>query len=331
MKNILLIATGGTIASKPTKYGLTPSITSEQILEQAPNISSLCNVSAIQLMNIDSTNMSPYNWLEIVKCIKENYNKYDGFVIAHGTDTLAYTASALSYLIQNPKKPIVLTGSQKSIYLQETDARRNLYDSFLFACDDHAHGVNVVFNSKIITGTRARKIKTHSYDAFDSIDFPYVGIIFNDRIIYYINEKIQGDVIFYDDLNVNVNILKLVPGMDAKILEYLGSVSDVIIIEGFGVGGLPNYDNESKMLKVATNLRKNGKIMVLSTSVPHEGSNTSVYEVGGKVKNSLNILENYNMTLESTVCKMMWITSITKDINKIEKMFYTAISHDILI
>lgn len=330
MKKILLIATGGTIASKQTEVGLVPSITSDEILAFAPRIADLCEVSAIQLMNIDSSNMSPKGWIKIAECVKENYDKYDGFVITHGTDTLAYTASALSYLIQNSAKPVVITGSQKSIYLQDTDARKNLYDSFTYVCNEKACGVHVVFDSKIIIGTRARKTRTHSYNAFDSVDYPLTGIIFDNRVIYYLEEKIEGYPIFYDKLNTDVNILKLVPGISPELLEFMGKASDVLIIEGFGVGGIPSYDEENSLAQKLQDLKEQGKIIILSTSVPHEGSNMEVYQVGYEIKGTLNLLENYNMTTESTVCKMMWITAITKDIEKVEKMFYTPISHDIV-
>ena len=217
MKKILLIATGGTIASKPTKVGLVPSITSQEILEFVPSISDYCCVDAVQLMNIDSSNMSPEKWIMIANCVKENYDKYDGFVITHGTDTLAYSAAALSYLIQNSSKPVVMTGSQKSIYLQDTDARKNLKDSFIYACDDKACGVHIVFDSKVIVGTRARKTRTHSYNAFDSVDYPIVAVVFNDRVVYYIEESYEDEVVFYDRLNTNVNVVKLIPGMRPEI------------------------------------------------------------------------------------------------------------------
>lgn len=331
MKKILLIATGGTIASKPTNVGLVPSITSEEILEFVPKIADFCEVSTIQLMNIDSSNMCPQNWIKIANCIKDNYSKYDGFIITHGTDTLSYTSSALSYLIQNSKKPVVITGSQKSIYLQDTDARKNLIDSFIFACDDRACGVHVVFDSKVIVGTRARKIRTHSYNAFDSVDYPIVAIIFNNKVIYYIEEKIEENLRFYDELNEAVNIVKLVPGISPDIFEFIGSISDVIIVEGFGVGGLPCYDDKNIISKKVEQLKEKGKIIILSTSVPHEGSNIEVYQVGNEIKGSLNLLENYNMTLESTVCKMMWITQFTKDVKEVEELFYKPISHDIVL
>lgn len=162
MKDILLIATGGTIASRLTQDGLAPQLCAGDILDCVPSLQKLCRIDALQLMNIDSTNMSPDQWLTIAACVRENYDRYDGFVITHGTDTMAYTAAALSYLIQRSRKPIVLTGSQKSIYSEDTDARRNLYDAFLAAQDDVLFGVLLVFDGHVIAGTRARKMRTKS-------------------------------------------------------------------------------------------------------------------------------------------------------------------------
>ena len=112
MKHILLIATGGTIASRPTENGLAPQLLADDILRCVPALGSLCRIDAVQPMNIDSTNMSPDCWLALADCLRAHYDQYDGFVIAHGTDTMAYTACALSYLVQQSGKPIVLTGAQ---------------------------------------------------------------------------------------------------------------------------------------------------------------------------------------------------------------------------
>ena len=119
MKRILLLATGGTIASKESGEGLSPAITSEEILGYVPSLGELCQIDAIQLMNLDSTNVGPGHWLEMAGAIRRYYREYDGFVFTHGTDTMAYTAAALSYLIQDSPKPIVITGSQKSICLDD--------------------------------------------------------------------------------------------------------------------------------------------------------------------------------------------------------------------
>ncbi|MGM9680649.1 MAG: asparaginase, partial [Eubacteriales bacterium] len=177
MKKILLLATGGTIASKSSGEGLSPKITSEEILGYVPELADLADITAVQLYNLDSTNVCSHHWLRIAQEIRERYDQFDGFVITHGTDTMAYTAAALSYLIQQSPKPIVLTGSQKSIYLRDTDARNNLIGAMLFACDDQASGVHIVFDGKVILGTRARKTRTKSFNAFSSIDYPEIARI----------------------------------------------------------------------------------------------------------------------------------------------------------
>ena len=162
MKHILLIATGGTIASRKTAEGLAPRITPEELLGYVPDAASLCRIETVQPINLDSTNIRPEHWLMLARLIEENYQRYDGFVICHGTDTLAYTASALSYLIQHTRKPIVLTGAQRSIDEDTTDAKVNLMDALRFACVGDS-GVCIVFGSHVIAGTRARKSRTKSY------------------------------------------------------------------------------------------------------------------------------------------------------------------------
>ena len=131
LKRILMIATGGTIASKRSEDGLKPLITSEELLGYVPDVKEFCEVTAMQVINIDSTNIQPKHWLLISSTIEKYYDQFDGFVVCHGTDTMAYTASALSYLIQNSPKPIVITGAQKPIDLEITDAKTNLSVSTL--------------------------------------------------------------------------------------------------------------------------------------------------------------------------------------------------------
>ena len=157
MKKILMIATGGTIASRLGDNGLSPQMSGEEMLTYVPQIQTLCEVSCIQLMNIDSTNISPNEWELLAKTIENNYQSYDGFVICHGTDTMAYTSAVLSYLIPKSPKPIVITGSQKPIDLVITDAKTNLLDSFLYCVSKKACGTNIVFNGKVINGARAKK------------------------------------------------------------------------------------------------------------------------------------------------------------------------------
>ena len=331
MKKILFIATGGTIASKKTENGLTPQITPEELLSYIPEVEGLCEITAVNPFNLDSSNVVPENWSTLVKVVKEHYEDYDGFVIAHGTDTMAYTAAALSYMIQNSEKPIVITGAQRPINLDITDAKTNLSDSFYYACDDASQGVQIVFDGKVIAGTRAKKVRTKSYNAFSSINFPYLAVIQDEHILFYIDDKWQDreNVRFYHDLDDRVALLKLIPSMESSILDYMGEHYDAVVIESFGVGGLPSYESGDFYHSIEK-MTQAGKIVVMTTQVTQEGSNMSVYEVGQKIKNAFGLIESYDMTLEATVTKLMWILGQTKEPEQVKEMFYQTVGHDIL-
>lgn len=328
MKNILLIATGGTIASRPSQNGLTPELQVEDLLSYVPEVAELCVVNAVQLFNLDSTNVFFRHWLKIAECIEKNYSLYDGFVITHGTDTMAYTAAALSYLVQNSQKPIVLTGSQKSIYMRDSDARSNLIDAFVYAVDDHACGVKVVFDKKVIIGTRAKKMRTKSFNAFSSIDYPEEAIIVDGKVFYYIPSKVEKEVEFYRSLNDKVFVIKLFPGMDVGIFNYIKSNFDAVIIEGFGVGGMPSYENDDFYSAVGE-LVKNNTLVVITTQVAHEGSDLGIYEVGTKLK-SLGVAEARGMTFEAIVAKVMWALAQTNSMSEAKELFLKEIDRDIL-
>ena len=186
MKHILLIATGGTIASKDCGNGLTPCIDVNALIEYIPLVRQMCRINGISLMNIDSSNMSTNHIAAISECIKKHYNDYDGFVITHGTDTCAYTAAALSYQLINLSKPVILTGSQLPIDADATDAVINLQNAIIYSCENIS-GVFLAFCNKLIAGTCAKKIKTKSFDAFESINFPYIATIRNNIVEYNIN------------------------------------------------------------------------------------------------------------------------------------------------
>ncbi|MCI8270408.1 MAG: asparaginase [Lachnospiraceae bacterium] len=331
MKRILMIATGGTIASKSSETGLKPLITSDELLRYVPDTREFCQADTLQLINIDSTNMQPCHWLKIAAAIREHYDAYDGFVVCHGTDTMAYTAAALSYLIQNSPKPIVITGAQKPIDLEITDAKTNLTDSLRFASHDKAYGVVIVFDGKVIAGTRGKKERTKSYNAFSSINFPYIATIQEPHVIFYLDDKalLKAPVRFYDSLNPRIALLKLIPSMEAGVLSYLADHYDAVIIESFGVGGLPSYES-GDFHKAIQQWTHAGKTVVMTTQVTNEGSNMSIYEVGKTIKQEFGLLEAYDMTLEATVTKLMWILGQTGEPKQIRDMFYRTINRDIL-
>lgn len=328
MKRILMIATGGTIASKETAEGLAPALSSQELLACVPEVAKACSVQTVQPFNLDSTNVRAGHWLDIARIIEENYDGFDGFVVTHGTDTMAYTAAALSYLVQNSAKPIVLTGSQKSVYSRDTDARKNLTDAFLFCADDRAFGVRIVFDGSVILGTRAKKTRTRSYNAFSSIDYPAVAVMREGAPFYYIEwEKPASPPVFYRALNENVFVLKMIPGLHADIFDYLDGHCDGLVIESFGAGGLPNYENDAFRARLSRFLSL-GKTAVLTTQVEREGSALDTYAVGRKLRSCGPVLEARCMTLEATVTKLMWILSFAKG-KDAEKLFYTPVERDI--
>ena len=331
MKKILFIATGGTIASKKTENGLTPQITPEELLSYIPEVEGLCEITAVNPFNLDSSNVVPENWSTLVKVAKEHYEDYDGFVIAHGTDTMAYTAAALSYMIQNSEKPIVITGAQRPINLDITDAKTNLSDSFYYACDDASQGVQIVFDGKVIAGTRGKKERSKSYNAFSSINFPYLAVIQDEHILYYIDDKWldRESVRFYHEMDSQVSLLKLIPSMNGDILDYLFKHYDAIIIESFGVGGIPSYEDDSFHRAIERWVNA-GKFVIMTTQVTNEGSNMSVYEIGKTIKKEFGLLEAYDMTLEATVTKLMWILGQTHDPDMVKEMLYSTVNRDIL-
>ena len=328
MKHILLITTGGTIASAESENGLVPALASEVLLSHVPEVRKICRVSTVQLYNLDSTNMRPEYWLEVSRYIRSVYDEYDGFVITHGTDTMAYASAMLHYLIQNSKKPIVLTGAQIPIEKRDTDARENLTDAFMYAADDSACGVHIVFGDKIIAATRARKTRTKSFNAFSSIDYPEIGFI-RGSVKYYIRERVEGEPIFCDEIDSSVIVVKLIPGMSADIFDFIADRYHAVIIESFGVGGLPYYDNDEFVEKIKKLIQKGVRI-VITTQVPHEGSDMGVYQVGLRIKQKYELPEAYDMTTETVVAKVMWALPKSSTAAEFAKLFYTPIGNDMI-
>ena len=328
MKKVLMLGTGGTIASDITGKGLAPKLTTDELLAGVPEVSELCKVTCKQLFSIDSTNLTPDHWLLIAKAIRENFSKYDGFVICHGTDTMAYTAAALSYLVQYSPKPIVLTGAQKPMVFENTDSKTNLLDAFRVAASDLC-GVVIVFNGRVILGTRARKTHTTSLQAFSSINYPSLAVLQNGFLMEYIRPTALPAPIFYSKLNQRVGLMKMIPGADCGLLSYLLEHNDAVIIESYGVGGLPSYQG-SGFFDVIRSAVDQGKTIVMTTQVQNEGSNLTVYDVGFHLKNDLQLLEAYDMTTEAAVAKLMWILAQTDDAQEIRRLFCTPVSHDLL-
>ncbi len=329
MKRILIIATGGTIASTADGRGLSPTLTGRELAEQVPLIDGLCDLDFVQPMNIDSTNMLPGDWLEMARIVREGYDAYDGFVILHGTDTMAYTAAALSYLVQGSAKPIVLTGSQQPMANPFTDAKLNLYQSLLYAVDDDSSDVSVVFGGKAIAGTRAHKQRTMSANAFTSVNFPALAVLRGDRIVRAMGvpEGLPAAPRFYDTVDRRVCVLKLTPGLSPAIFETLKPAYDAVILETFGIGGIPEREGASYKTAIFDWI-DSGRTVVITTQVPEEGLDLGVYEVGHAYADHPGILRGGDMTTEALVAKTMWALGQTRDADELARLFYGPVNHD---
>lgn len=330
-RHILMISTGGTIASAPSGNGLSPQLTSGQLWESIAQAIEDCQVDTCQIMNIDSVNIQPGHWLLLAETIRENYGRYDGFVITHGTDTMSYTAAALCYLIQNPDKPIVLTGAQVPLGDPISDAKKNLVDSIRFASQKENRGVFIVFSGAAIIGTRAKKLKTKSYDAFASINFPEYATMEGRRILRYPVRYIDDlPTRFFDTLCPDVFLLKLTPGLDPGILGYLGKRYRAIVIECYGVGGLP-FLNGRNFLEEIGKIDPENCLVVMATQAMLEGSDALLYEVGKDAIMKYGVLQGYDMTVEAIITKLMWLLGQNLSAAEVKRAFYTPVAQDILI
>src|SRR5699024_2345783 len=278
MKKILILSTGGTIASVEGTDGLAPKLSVKDLMSHLPELPDGIEIEGTVLLNLDSTNMQPEHWITIAEAIESYDDDYDGFVITHGTDTLGYTSAALSYMLQNLSKPVILTGSQVPINFEENDAEQNMTDALRLACEEIG-GVFVVFDGRVIQGTRAVKMRTKSYDAFESINYPYIAFIDQGNIIY--NEKPEPSkepLRSMTKLDSDIFLMKLFPGTKPDLFDYVKNNYRGVIIESFGSGGLP-FTGQNLLDKVVE-LTEAGLAVVITTQCLEEGANLDVYAVG---------------------------------------------------
>ncbi len=323
MKRILFIATGGTISCAKTQEGLAPALTSSQLLEYVPQIEGIASVDVRQLCSLDSTNMSPREWTSLAKLIRREYENYDGFVVAHGTDTMAYGAAALSCLVQNSRKPVVFTGSQLPMSEEGTDAADNLLAAFGYAADDRAWGMRIAFGGSIIDGRSAYKDQTHAFDAFKSaVDNIHARYCFDGGapVFTFSDGAFSGETRFYDKMDSRVAAVKLIPGMPACLLYVQGVRA--IIVEGFGTGGVPDYGGrefEERLRK----LFNSGVYVIIATQVRHGGTELNRYAVGSGLSGWA--LETGLMTTEFAAMKTMWALAHSDGYEEFKRLFAAEI------
>jgi L-asparaginase len=332
MKNILLLTTGGTIASQKNERGLAPALHGQDLVEQLRAGYPDYQFSFEDLMDFDSSNIQPEEWKIIARRVHEALNAHDGVIITHGTDTLAYTAAALSFMLPNLCKSVVITGSQLPIQNPLTDGVTNLFTA-VEAITREIPGVSVAFNRKIIAGTRAVKVSTMGFDAFESVNSDYLGQIFADgtRVFHALDAACDPDapILLKDEICTDVFLLKLVPGTRPEIFDALADMGyRGVVLEAFGAGGL-HYINRDLLSRLAMLSERNIAVVVCSQCL-YERCDLSIYEVGHRILEK-GVIPGRDMTTEAAATKLMWALGQTNDVEEVRRMFDSCYAGEVTL
>ena len=299
---ITLLATGGTIACRQTPEGLTPALRAEELIRGVPlrpGVEILCR----DVFSMDSSNIQPEEWSQLARAADEALRTSDGVVITHGTDTMGYTAAALSYMLLGQEKPVILTGSQLPLGAPLSDAEENLSCAIEAACQGVA-GTYVCFNRKLILGARAVKTRTMSFDAFDSVNRELAGVIDSGGVHFAEPVKAEETYRCRPEVDSRVFLLKLIPGTQPDVLDFVARAGyRGLVIEAFGLGGL-HYIRRNLVEKLRM-LRGLGVRVLVVTQCMYEKADLSIYEVGMQLLKT-DVISGMDMTTEAAVTKLMW-------------------------
>jgi len=300
-----MITTGGTIASIPSNNGLIPKISGKDIISLMPELKNICTIDTLELLNIDSSNISKKHYILMLDTLEKNYDNYDGFVITHGTDTMAYSSSMLACAIDNLSKPVVFTGSQLPLKAKATDAYRNLYDAFLAACSDNC-GVFLAFNGLIHNGDCVKKVYSEDFIGFLSINQETAGTSDNEKIIWKtLNKKPESKAVFHKNLSEKVFVLKMIPSLKPEIIDVLINMGyRAVIIEGYGAGGVPTEECENNFIPAIKSAIAKGVAIVCATQCLYDGVHLDKYPMGIMAE-KYGAISCKNITLEKALVKLM--------------------------
>jgi L-asparaginase len=315
---ILMVTTGGTITMLRGETGsLQPCDDAGELMDRIPELNMLADIDIFPLANVDSSNLTPELWVSLARAIYQKMRDYDGFVVTHGTDTLCYTSAALSFMLQELNKPVIITGAQVPLEEVSSDGRANLINAVRVAISDLAE-VAVVFGSLIIRGSRAKKTSVFDMQAFTSAnEIPLGTIGLSIKYSRFARMRTRKKPLLRAFLNDRVAMMQVYPGLNPEILDFLAENHDGVILEGYGAGNLPN--EKKSLIPFIQKATERNVPVVVCTQCMVGSTEMELYQVGRAALDA-GAIPAMDMTPETTLVKLMWVLGQTDDLATIDSM-----------